>query len=222
MLYSKGGGIQMKKLRNIVIFVIVFLVSIGFSIISCKETKTNDNLALLALIGSSTARIYIFTGPTLDGNLGGRAGVDNICRNARTANYRFLNNKTVKGFLSVSPTDQIKDLVPIQYQDLPVYGVKTTDSLFSGTLLADAWTQLWDSTSLSATLEAATGADAAWWSGSNEDGTYNTANTNCAGWTSNNPANSTVNGAWTAVDIWVSAYVAIGCNQPHPVMCVAY
>jgi hypothetical protein len=219
----------MKFVLKILLYVTVLGISLGTALIGCDETKTDNTGALLILLSMKPAptKIYLFSTPAHNGKLGGRAGANRICRNAQKADYGFLNGKTVKAFLSVSSKDQIKDLVPVQYQALPVFGVITTDTLGGGTKLKDTWALLWTGVGIDADMETATDVDPnGWLAGSNNDGTFIDNNSSCNGWTYGNAASppAAVGGASNSSSDpnWIN-WVGTACNAAFmSVMCVAY
>jgi hypothetical protein len=222
--YTKIIEDKMKFILKIVLFIAVFSVSIGTVLIGCDDTKKNNiDLLLVALMTqtSSPTKLYIFSGPSNNGQLGGRSGADAMCRTAQNNNYGFLAGKTVKAFLSVSGTDQIKDLVPVPYQNLPVFGVKSSDTLATGTQIKDKWTNLWGATGILATMQTATGISGWWWSASDSNGT--TPGGSCTGWTNGTAGGTGTGGTFndSTDPNWIG-FFGENCDQPNTVMCLAY
>jgi hypothetical protein len=222
----------MKFIFRILLFITVLGISLGSALTGCDETKTDNTPALLILMSMQPqpvpTKIYIFSTPAHNGKLGGRTGANNLCRSAQRADYAFLNGKTVKAFLSVSANDQIKDLVPVKYQNLPVFGVITTDTLAGGTQLKDQWAHLWNGTGILVSMDTATDAVAGGWlAGSNNDGTFIDKNSSCNGWTYSKASSppAAVGGdsiSSAGPDQWIN-WIGTSCDAVlMSVMCVAY
>ena len=131
------------------------------------------------------------TSTTQNGNMGGRTGVDNICKSIiDTELINMFNNSctNIRAFISVSSTDEIRDFPTI-------YSVPTNVKVRSenGRLIANNWAGLLasnsggDPTGILGTLYGLTGfhggeqsVSKLYWTGSNSDGSL--AN-NCNGWT---------------------------------------
>ena len=138
--------------------------------------------------------ITIFTRRTSspqNGSMGGRTGVDNICKSIiDTELINMFNNSctNIRAFISVSSNDEIRDFPSI-------YSVPTNVKVRSenGRLIANTWSGLLasnsggDPTGILGTLYGLTGfhggeqsVSKIYWTGSNSDGSL--AN-NCSGWT---------------------------------------
>lgn len=164
--------------------------------------------------------IYRYTGGTVQGSLGGRAGADALCQSIAPP----ASTTVVHAFLSVSTADQVRDLVPLAYQVLPVYDGTGTN------LISTTWALMWDgSIDQSLSNAGVLGGGAEWWNGSFLNGTYNSASS-CDGglgsWTTNSNAFTGQAGNSNAPTplpdanwiIW-SQYT---CNTITNLLCVAY
>ena len=105
-------------------FIICFLgLSMSFVLFGCQDTKKTDNsLLMLGMLNAcrepkaGEQKIYIFraVGYYVRGkftNSGTARNAANMyCSDATTFNFPFIAGKTIKAFISVSGTDQVKDL----------------------------------------------------------------------------------------------------------------
>lgn len=223
--------------------IIAILLLLGASIIfiTCDrndlyDNAKNDTLSLLASLynlnnGGGTTTIPPTTPPTViylysagtrpNGNLGGRAGANATCITAGPP----VGTTTVQAFLSVSASDQIRDLVPSIYQTLPVVDAG------GAMTIANTWNDLWTipaGLNMSLADAGVLGPGAEWWSGSNLDGTFNANNCNSTGgWTS---GSSIVTG-WAgnsnaptliANSLWIN-FGTLQCDSwTTNLLCVAY
>ena len=159
-----------------------------------------------------------------DGNLGGIAGADAAC-NAEAAANNWTG--TWKAFLSDANQD-VKDIVPVQFQNLPVKDLQ-------GQLMFNNWTEVFTLTTWNSSAGYITTfanvevdeinpvtppwTDADGWHGSNPDGTKHPTNT-CTNWTSNA---SNVSGQASELDfhyMTVTGQEVHACNTTAAVMCV--
>lgn len=119
--------------------------------------------------------LYLFDGGGKAGALGGRTGADAMCQTA-AASHSALGLSSVRAFLSVSASDEIRDM-PVSYgfpTGVPIHGP-------TGVKLADDWADLLDG-SVDATLAAAQAlATDYFYTGSSSDGALDVHN--CSGWT---------------------------------------
>ncbi len=115
-----------------------------------------------------TGALVMFFGGYRRANLGGRAGVDALCDSMRPSGVSWA-----KGFLSVSTSDQIQDVVPPDLRQLPVVTVY-------GEQLASDWYGLFDG-ALDRDLNSVVGATRLW-SGAGHYG--GSVLWTCEGWSS--------------------------------------
>jgi len=220
----------MKCLQRIGVFVITFGLLIGLALTGCDDEKKDNNKLLLLLGNGLDSKIFIFPAvlaidgdlKTAGGGADGREGADNLCKAEALSGepFNFLSGKTIKAFISVSGTDQIKDLVPADLQELPVYGIKSNGAQ---TLLKSSWTGLWNS-GIEATMNSATGIDRNWWSGSNADGTYIDDNNSCSQWTTGSSTHPPLGhgGVHNQTNFyWIDSFNAT-CGYDAYLLCVAY
>jgi hypothetical protein len=217
--------LAMKK----IIASMLFFLSAAF-LITCEQndlyTNTEDKaLSLLGvniddpvIIPAPTA-IYIYSAGPYNGNLGGRTIADSLC----DIPIRPAGTITWHAFLSVSGTDQIRDLVPSPYQGLPVVDAGGAN------VISSSWTLMWDgSIDMSLSNAGVLGAGAEWWNGSNLDGTYNASNCDggTGGWTtSGNPFSGEVGNSNAPIplpaNLWIN-WSLFTCDLAASLLCVAY
>ncbi|MBF0239807.1 MAG: fibronectin type III domain-containing protein, partial [SAR324 cluster bacterium] len=88
--------------------------------------------------GTLMGNVYLFSGGTSAGNLGGRSGADARCVAEKSATWPNLACSNIRAFLSVDANDEI--------QDMPTnYGVPTNRPILgpTGTQIRSNWPQLW-------------------------------------------------------------------------------
>lgn len=146
-----------------------------------------------------------------DGNLGGRAGADALC--AASAN-RPAGYANARAFISVGTGDAIADMPGN-------YGVPTTGTITgpTGTLIANDWADLLDG-SIADTLENVGVTDAAWWSGSNDDGSLHADN--CTGWTATGVIDGRGGSQWSTTNQWLDGFTSACSIASRRVLCIAY
>ena len=199
-----------------IISVLIFLSIIFLSLLmACDDI----DLYYYAKNGPEPERVLIFLCEgTFNGDMGGRNGIDELCRKQYDAKYSYLNAYTIKGFISVSPSDQISFLIPLPYWDAPVYVIHA--GTLEETLVSASWTSMW-LTGPAADFSTAGNIGAPWWSGSNSLGIY--AGDNCNGWTSSSAdvygmAGSNSVGASPG---WISDTTG-DCSVNYNLLCMAY
>jgi hypothetical protein len=174
--------------------------------------------------GTPPAAIYMYrTTAQHDGALGGRTGADTLCVNELAITSLPITPTTVHAFLSVSASDEIRDLLPSAYWSLPIPIMDGTGT----NTIANSWDDLWDG-SINMPLHSNAGGAGVllygypWWSGSNADGTYNTDNDNCTNWTVASSGFFSKQGSPNANDAtWINLSNQ-GCSASCYVLCVAY
>jgi hypothetical protein len=135
------------------------------------EVCTNNKWSTLSILLDP---ILYDLGNTHNGNVGGRAGGDNLCANSPNKPAGYSHYRL---FVSVSAADEIRDM-PDNYSVPTNLAIRSTN----GTLLANNWADLLDG-SINASLSNAGVIDQSnWWTGSNADGSLGGGN--CSGWTS--------------------------------------
>jgi hypothetical protein len=225
----------MQLILRISLFISILCISIGTAFFSCKNTGKNNNTSLL-LLGAcgepkaGEAKVYIFrdmskwTGKLSASDPRGDANFNCLFS---SAHFPFMNGKNIRAFISVSGTDQIKDLATGAAPNWPVYGVNGTYGFgvatnVCETKLADSWNDLWSLTSsIDTNLHAAAGIDDWWWSGSNADGTYGTG-ASCGGWKSNDVHSYGRAGTFHDEDYnWINDN-DVSCDGQHYLLCIAF
>ena len=172
------------------------------------------------------------TSTTQNGNMGGRTGVDNICKSIiDTELINMFNNSctNIRAFISVSSTDEIRDFPSI-------YSVPTNVKVRSQyvMLIAENWSGLLatssggDPTGILGTLYGLTGFHGGeefvtkyYWTGSNSDGSEET---NCNGWTTGSNTSSGKVGEIGFVNnrVYQSTNVACDTALPQPLFCICF
>jgi hypothetical protein len=188
---------------------------------TCERHDMHD-LAIIGLPPNRAIYLYYISG-VKSGSLGGRNGADTLCYTEGIVYHKFLKADTVKAFLSVSQTDEVRFLVPKEFWYYPVVGI---NSSLAAALISDSWLGLW-SGSIKTDLAAALGIPAAvppyWWSGSNADGSL-AAGATCGGW--NQSDNTTMGQAGDQNSVamsWIGTPTpAQTCNSSQFVLCLAY
>ena len=188
----------MKFFFRIMLFVLVAGLLFAPAIVGCDDSNENDPMLLgLALLNSvAPKQIYIYDGGLHNGNLSGSTGANDLCVDAAYG-YTLLDNASVKkAFLSFPGVrnGDIKDLVPARYAELPVFGFDAATR--QAQLLKDHWSDLWDSSGIMLTLQAAIGIDANWWLGSQHDGSSYSSTFTCNSWTSESNLSSGILGSY--------------------------
>jgi hypothetical protein len=201
----------------------IFLVLQIFLAVALFVTCERVDMHKVATVGPppKTVIFLYYLTSTRTGNIGGRDGADGICRSEGILYNTFLNASSVKAFISVSPTDEIRFLVPVEYWYYPVYGISPA---LATTLISDSWQGLWDG-GINASLVAATGIPIPppfWWSGSNVDGSVAIGLT-CGEW-HNSDASPGQPGSQNGVAMnWIGPPTAPqACNTNQYVLCLAY
>lgn len=178
-----------------------------------------NNIAKSGNSGTPPSRIYIYNAGQYDGALGGRAGADALC-----AAGAPIGTTTHHAFLSVSATDQVRNLLPAAFRSLPIPVMDSSGA----NIISNGWNGLWDG-SINITLQSASilPGGSQWWSGSYSNGTFRPtsadSSNSCGYWTQNTGLgqigasiyDATPVGAW--IDIGTQ-----GCTASCYVLCMAY
>jgi hypothetical protein len=133
------------------------------------------NPANVSVTNTDDDEIRIFGAGLRDGALGGRAGADFLCSAAATG---WAVGKTIRAFISITGTDEIRDM-PANYGIDTTYPIK---NLTGANTIANNWTDLLDQ-SIDMTLNAAgvmTTSGVFWISLSDVDGGLSADNCNNA------------------------------------------
>lgn len=184
---------------------------------ACGESATGTSgggYRPIDLNGSPITPIYVYSGGHETGNLGGRAGADQMCEDALPLD---LDGMEVHALISVNANDEVVDMAT--NYNLPTD--KPFVSYGSETVIAESLADLLDGT-LDASLEAAgiLGMADAFWSGSNANGTL--AVINCNEWSSAASGVFGAAGYSTLTDSTWSYSISAGCSVSRAVICVAY
>jgi hypothetical protein len=120
-----------------------------------------------------------------------------------------------RAFISISLTDVIKDF-PTLYSIQDDWPVRSTTSF----RIAWNWADMLDD-SINETLNGAGVSSAAWWSGSNSDGSFDTG-ANCDGWTNSSGSfNGRTGDPGTKDKEWIDNSNA-ACSTPQKILCIAW
>ena len=200
--------------------IISVLIVLSITFLSLFMACDNIDLYYYAKNGPEPGRILLFLCEgTFNGDMGGRNGIDELCRKQYDAKYSYVNAYTIKGFISVSPSDQISFLIPLPYWDAPVYVIHA--GTLEETLVSASWASMWF-TGLTADFSTAGNIEAPWWSGSDSLGIY--ASDNCNGWTSSDPAEFGIAGSniETVNPYWINFGTSESCDSYNNLICMAY
>ncbi|MDD2816855.1 MAG: DUF1554 domain-containing protein [Thiotrichaceae bacterium] len=197
-------------------FCVIALITSGQTIAAAPDVTTNVVIYSLTSDG----------GGNQAGNMGGRAGADALCAasGARPLTGATANTQ-YRAFLSVSATDEIRDM-PTNYNvptTLPIVGNYPAATT---TPIVGNWAALLNGTTLTTTMQLATGAtNVGYWTGSDGTGAISAARGNCNGWTSNlvgvtgdvGTHNSTVSPNWLN-----GGWAGFTCDLTYNMLCVAF
>jgi len=154
-------------------------------------------------------------GQISNGNLGGRSGADQLCRESRDKSVMYLINNScsnVRALISISSSDQIKDFVSL-------YNVPTNKHVRNdlGRFITDNFSNLltFSGDSLPLGLIGITFTGQMVFTGSDVDGTSNSEN--CSGYTSTS-GNSRV----ATLNTGFLGGTNTSCNGTAPIMCICY
>ncbi|MCA9523645.1 MAG: hypothetical protein KC609_21865 [Myxococcales bacterium] len=115
---------------------------------------------------------------------GNRSTMNTRCSNAVSQNYGSLGTTKTVGFITISSSDQIKDLPTNQSvpTNRPILGP-------TGTRIADDWADLLDGSIKTTLMSAGTIGNNYWYSGSDSSGAEIASKT-CSGWTLTSGSNA--------------------------------
>lgn len=159
--------------------------------------------------------MILFASTASSGNLGGRSGADALCTSSLPVGLSCTN---LHALISVSASDEIQDM-PTNYS-VPLDRAIASEG---GTTIQTNWANLLSGSILSSLVNAGilTMSDTYWWSGSNDDGTFQ-ATYNCTNWTVNTNMVSGYSGYYNQTGTgWISAGVPT-CNGNFPILCLCY
>jgi hypothetical protein len=208
--FDRGGGM----VRVVLPLQILLLTAM---LVTCER---HDMYELANFGEPPKTGLYLYYIASLkNGNLDGREGADRICYQEGYAYHKFVQATTVKAFLSVSETDEIKYIVPVYLWYYPVYALNPSLNIVQ---FSTSWDALWDGIN-SMTLLTALNLTSNWWSGSNVDGRVISGNT-CDGWRSSDPLKFGQTGDPNGVALnWVGPPATLSdCGTPRFVLCLAY
>jgi len=195
-----------QAIRSTMMFRFITVVGIvGALFITAQIYQTQTSLA--------AGNIMMYTDNVArNGNLGGRAGADAICKGMAGKPAGFAQ---YRAFISVSDTDEIRDMPTL-------YGVPTTDPIVgTGGTIANDWADLLDG-NIALELETAIGATQHYWTGSNADGSLET-NT-CSNWTSGSDSiDGAVGDRRETSKSWLrESDLRSSCDSSLALVCIAY
>ena len=200
----------------VLVFLIIIVVAVGCDLFGGGDDDSEDPTQ-----PSSEPIILYDAGRAYPGNLGGRSGADNICRNSPN---KPRDRSNVRAFISVDEYDEIRDMpanyaVPINVQ---IIGP-------NGNLLAENWADLLDGQVANRLVNTGLFGGGGslplmWWSGSNPDGSLYPS-VCCLNWTTSAglPETGFVGDGIEQDSQWISNSVfACNENQQATVLCIAY
>jgi len=187
-----------------------------------SSSKMNENFTAIVknlnnLSLNIDAMVLFSSDIEYDGNLGGRTGADNICRNQEvgTKLANFMSScSNIRAFLSVNNTDQLKDM-PSNYS---IPQNKLIISI-AGNILAQEWNDLIGQEFESALFYQNIGSFYNW-TGSNTNGeVYST----CENWNSNqNNVQGTLSRNDMTQNNWLEGGGYTWCQQKRKLLCICY
>lgn len=164
-----------------------------------------------------TDPIYMYAAGTRTGNLvsqvtsSARKDLDAICS---SANPEIICSNT-RAFISISDNDCIKNF-PVNY-NVPVKGDIISST---GNIIGYSWADILDG-SVKMSLQSAEISSESWWSGSNEDGSFNNANT-CNKWTDGTNGYQGLTGQHNEIDSnWITN-TSRNCNNSLELLCICW
>ncbi len=194
-------------MRNIIAAIII-MVSLFFGA-TCDRYDMYD-MATNGL--PPQGAIYLYSISTRSGDLDGRDSIDTNCYTEGFAYTKLVNANTVKAFLSYSPSNTIRYIVPEKYWSYPVIGIAPT---MVTTQVSTSWNDLMNNITLNP-INTSVGLGALyWWSGSLNGGFAST--TNCNEWSDSYAGIFGWLGG-TGIDSGTSA----DCSTFYNVLCIAY
>jgi hypothetical protein len=145
------------------------------------------------------------------GDLGGRAGADGICNTEKTANFPTLSCPHVRAFLTVSDTDEIRDMPGN-------YGVPTNAPVQrrDGTIIDSSFPALLDG-NIMASIDPTQPIYGNFWSGAGNDGSTMQV---CDGWT-NGTSGGGSNGHFRETQNWLF-YGGSACYAMYHLVCLCW
>lgn len=171
-------------------------------------------------ITTLTNTVFLFrTSTTYQGDLAPpatesvRNDIDNLCMQARLADYPSMPCLNVRAFISISASDDIAGMPGN-------FGVPTGRKIVgpTGITVAEYWADLLDG-SIAVPLSDAGVASNPWWSGSLSDGTFD-ASDNCSTWMSTSTKGASGKDNKTNAD-WIAAN-SPNCNDSQLVLCLCW
>ena len=182
-------------------------------------------LSLLFLVnggadpGTPPSAIYLFNAGQPTGALGGRSGADTLCASAVATAGLPITPVKVKAFLSVSASDQARDLLPSAWWSVAIPIMDPTGT----NTVAGSWNDLLDG-SINMTMGAAGIIPSGYWmwSGSESDGTFTAGGNSCNGWTSATSGVFGWAGASNSAGVNWIALGSQGCSASCYLLCLAY
>lgn len=189
----------------------ITVLSIAVFLITCERADMYE----LADFGPEPDDAYLFTDPITDytGDMRSQGGPDTICRNIYSESFSFLEKTRVRAFLSTSEFN-VKDIIPKEYADIPVYGVKPDKT---EAIISTSWAELWDG-NIDDYLSVAAGVASTWMSGSTSSG-IKTAYT-CNDWT-DTAEQATYGSPSDLSSLWIDDGNNT-CSSTYDIVCIAY
>jgi len=177
----------------------------------------NGNSGIYKKIGEVVVNNFVvvaFDGGMHNGNLGGRAGADNICVAAKPG---AIGNTNVHALISVSTSDMVSNMSANLgvNSNIPV--------VFQGKeLIAKDWTDMLDG-SINAALTLSGVSSGSWWTGSESDaGNVIATTATCNGFTdASSSAYGNVGNTSSSGFGWLGLATSQSCSNSYQLICVA-
>ena len=175
--------------------------------------RTAGKRPTLPLLAVTLGTIYLYSVGPYEGNRtssAARTDIDKLCET-----IPVTGPMNARAFISISLTDAIKDF-PTLYAVPNIWPVRSE----TNTRIAWNWADILDD-SINDTLAGAGVSNAAWWSGSSSDGSFDSG-ANCSGWTDNSGStNGRTGDASIKTKEWIDNSNS-ACNTTQRILCVAW
>ncbi len=181
--------------------------------------KAGNRAAYQRAVVDPLGVVYIFSTSTLyNGNLGGRSGADAKCKARYDAAFTGLNCTTVKAFISVNGSDEIRDMPGN-------YGVPTNVVIYgpTGLRIGINWADLLDGTIERSMADAGVETSYNYWTGSNSNGSVTSIN--CSGWSNDGGFSNYGEGGSQSEtgSKWLQSAFLVTCNMAdRTLLCVCW
>jgi len=215
-------------MKRILLFATLLALAFSGAMVSCYFDAARDNVNdpesdnyspynPWSGIPIDNTAVYMFAIDTHTGDLGGRTGADALCASRRSQVNPNLPSNHVRAFISVSDTDEIKDM-RINYGVPELRNFKGPGNA----IIATNWNNLLGSILSNSISGAKVTTAPYWWSGSDSTGGYWGTSGICTGWIE---GTISANGAYGVTSMtspqWLS-YNEKECSNNYAVLCICW